>query len=147
MDHIPPSINSLRIQQQEPSQVTDLAIAYVQVDEYEQPNQNAAPIPNATTNPNATKIDGDMDKNKAGLHMYPLLEAIYGDIFDPTNDGSKKINQAVVVSYLLSRSCHLFVFAFIVILVLTILPRRDCHSDCCILAFNIFDDYAMLIVD
>ena len=43
--------------------------------------------PNATTNPNATKIAGDMDKNNAGLHMYPLLEAIYGDIFDPTNDG------------------------------------------------------------
>jgi hypothetical protein len=62
----------------------------VQVDEYEQPNKNAAPIPNATTNPNATKINGDMDKNKAGLHMYPLLETIYGDIFDPTNYGSKK---------------------------------------------------------
>ena len=76
----------------------------MQVDEYEQPNQNAAPIPNATTNPNATKIDGDMDKNKAGLHMYPLLEAIYGDIFDPTNDGSKKS-----IEPLLYRSCCLVV--------------------------------------
>ena len=74
----------------------------MQVDEYEQPNQNAAPIPNATTNPNATKIDGDMDKNKAGMHMYPLLEAIYGDIFDPTNDGSKK-----TIELLLSCSCRL----------------------------------------
>ena len=45
-----------------------------------------------------------MDKTDAGLHMYPLLEAIYGDIFDPTNDGLKKS-----IEPLSSRSCRLVV--------------------------------------
>ena len=53
-------------------------------------------------------------------------------------------HQCLVV---VSHSCHLVVFAFIVIMLLTIPPRWNFHSDCCILAYNIFDDDAMLIVD
>ena len=94
MDHLPPRINSLRLQQQKFCRDTKLAIAHVHVDLFvggaedslseTAPSKSLAPQMGLSNADTTTKIVG-VGISDVERQMYPILAGIYGDEFDPVD--------------------------------------------------------------